>query len=429
MTMMKIAKGSYAAALISAFGLAWISPQALARVEETDPSVSYTVGWAQGDTSGTWSGGTAAVSAAPGAQATLTFTGTSVSWIGGRTPRTGIARVFVDGVFVAEVDTYSKTDEIRVPMFAATGLANASHTFTIEATGRQNAAAGAALVIVDAFDVPAATISRLQETDPSVAYTAGWVQDNPVVTLIPSVTHGITQGNSLRSWSAGAALVSTTPGAQVSFSFTGTAIDWIGARGNQSGIARVSLDGAFVAEVDLYLPTEQIQAAVFTAAGLADTSHTLTIEGTGRQNALSQNALIVVDAFEVTTPGIRHQDTDPAIAYGPDWIQGNRDKAYSEGASAESNIAGAQATITFTGTGISWIGARGPQCGIARIFLDGAFVEDFDTYFRTEGPQHTDFSIAGLPAGTHTLTIQVMGDKNPLSTDRWILIDAFDVTP
>ena len=426
--MMKIAKRSYAAALISTFGLAWISPQALARVEETNPSVSYTVGWTQGDASRTWSGGTAAVSTAPGAQAAFTFTGSSVSWIGGRTPGTGIARVFLDGNLLAEVDTYSKTEEIRVPMFAATGLTDASHTLTIEVTGRQNAAAASNLVVVDAFDVPAATISRLQETDPSVTYSAGWAQDNQIVTLIPSITQGFTQGISLRLWSAGAARLSTTPGAQATFNFMGTAIDWIGARGNQSGIARVFLDGAFVTEVDLYSPTEQIQAAVFTAAGLADTSHTLTIEGTGRQNAASQNALIVVDAFDVTTSGTRHQDTDPAIAYGPGWMQGNRDKAYSEGASAESDASGSQATITFTGTGISWIGARGPQCGIARIFLDGAFVEDFDTYFQTEGPQHTDFTVGGLAAGTHTLTIQVVG-KNPLSTDFWILIDAFDVTP
>jgi len=427
--VIKIAKRSYVvAALISTFGLAWISPQALARVEETDPSVSYTMGWAQGDTSGTWSGGTAAVSAAPGAQATISFTGTSVSWIGGRTPQTGIARIAVDGVFVAEVDTYSKSQEIRVPMFEATGLANASHTLTIEVTGRQNAAASSALVVVDAFDIPAVTISRLQETDPSVTYSFGWVQDNPVVTLIPGVTTGFTQGVSLRGWSAGAARLSTTPGAQATFTFNGTGISWIGARGTQSGIARVSLDGALVAVVDLYSPTEQIQAEVFAAKGLTDTSHTLTIEGTGQQNASSQNALIVVDALEVTTSGTRHQDTDPAIAYGPSWIQGNRDKAYSEGAAAESNTLGAQAAITFNGTGISWVGARGPQCGIARIFLDGAFVEDVDTYSQTEGPQHTDFTASGLAAGTHTLTIQVIG-KNPLATDAWILLDAFDVTP
>jgi hypothetical protein len=426
---------NHAAALLTIFCAAWISPQALAqsgagptRIEETDPSVSYTVGWTPGDTSKTWSGGTAAVSTAPGAQATISFTGTSVSWIGGRTPATGVARVYVDGAFLSEVDTYSKTEEIRVPMFEATGLADASHTLTIEATGRQNASATGALIVLDAFDVPAQTISRLQETDPSVSFTPDWVQDNPVVTVIPGITTGWTQGASLRAWSAGAARISTTPGARATFTFTGTAVSWIGARGTQSGIALVSLDGVLLAEIDLYSPTEQIQAAVFTATGLADASHTLVVEGTGRQNPAAQNGLIVVDAFDVTTSGTRHQDTDPAIAYGGGWIQGNRDKAYSEGATAESNTVGAQATITFTGTGISWIGARGPQCGIARIFLDGAFVEDFDTYAQTEGPQHTDFTATGLAAGTHTLTIQVIG-KNPISTDAWILIDAFDVAP
>jgi hypothetical protein len=139
--------------------------------------------------------------------------------------------------------------------------------------------------------------------------------------------------------------------------------------------------------------------------------------------------LIVVDGFEVTLSGTRHQDTDPAIAYGAGWIQDNRDKAYSEGATAESETVGAQATITFTGTGIRWIGARGPQTGIARISLDGAVVQDsFDTYSQTEGPQHTDYFKDGLTNTTHTLTIEVIG-KNPLSTNAWILIDAFDVIP
>src|SRR5882762_9582212 len=154
--MLKIGRGPWAAVLLAVSSLGWISTQALARVEETNPSVSYTVGWTQGDISRTWSGGTAAVSTAPGAQATISFSGTSVSWIGGRTPQTGIARVFLDGSLLAEVDTYSKTEEIRVPMFRATGLADARHTLTIEVTGQQNASATSNLIIVDAFDLPAA---------------------------------------------------------------------------------------------------------------------------------------------------------------------------------------------------------------------------------------------------------------------------------
>ena len=429
--MKKIARHDCAAALLLMFGVAWLSPHALAqsaptRYEQTDPSVTYTAGWSQ-DSSRSWSAGSAAVSTTPGAQATFTFTGPSVNWIGGRGPWAGIARVSVDGAFVAEVDAYS-SEEIRVTMFTVNGLTNASHTLTIEVTGQMNAAALSNYVVVDAFDVPGPAVSRLQETDPDVTYTAGWVQDNTLNSLAPGITNGVIPNVSLRNWSAAAATLSTTPGAQATFNFTGTAVTWIGARGTQAGIADVFLDGSLVAEVDLYSPTEQIQQAVFTAAGLADASHTLTIAVTGRQNPASQGALVVVDAFEVTSSGIQIQETDPSIAYGPGWIQDNRDKAYSQGSSAESNTVGAQATFTFTGTGVRWIGARGPQTGIARVFLDGAFVQDIDTYALTEGPQHTDFTATGLAAGTHTLTIQVIG-KNLASTNFWILVDAFDVIP
>src|SRR5207249_7474211 len=209
-----------------------------------------------------------------------------VSWIGGRAASTGIARISLDGVFLTEVDTYSKAGEKRGPTFAATGLANARHSLRIEVTGRQNAAAMNAFVVVDAFDVPAATVSRLQETDPSITYSAGSL-----------VAPDWLPFDTSRAWSAGLATLSKTPGAQATITFIGTGISWIGARGPQTGIARVSLDGVAVPPIDTYSATEQIQAEVFTRQGLADTSHTLTIEVTGDQNTLSTSPLIVVDGF------------------------------------------------------------------------------------------------------------------------------------
>ena len=384
-------------------------PPPAQRLEENNASVVYTSGWTQGDTSRPWSGGTAALSATPGARATLTFTGTSVTWIGGRSASTGIANVYLDGAFWAEVDTSQLTEEVRVTMFTVSGLAATTHTLAIEATGRNNPASTSPLIVVDAFDVPAPAVSRLQETDPDITYTAGWVPD------------------STRSWSAGAATLTATPGAQATVPFTGTAVTWIGARGNQCGIARVYLDGSLVAEVDAYSSTEQIQAALFTATGLADSPHTLTITSTGAQNPASFGNLVVIDAFEVTTSGIEVQETDPSISYGAGWQQ-SRDHAYNQGVTAESNTFGAQATFTFTGTGISWISARGPQTGMARVYLDGAFVTEIDTYASTESPQHTIFSRRGLAPGSHTLTMQVSG-RNPVSRDAWILIDAFVIVP
>src|SRR5882724_3886433 len=152
-------------------------PPASTRFEDTDPSVVYSgPGWRPDKYAALSNGGATATDQA-GAQATFTFTGTSVSWIGGRWTEEGIARVFLDGAFVAEVDTYSPTKEVQVPLFTALDLANTSHTLTIEVTGRKNVASKFAFVLVDAFDVPAVTISRLQDTDPKVVFSgAGWVQ-------------------------------------------------------------------------------------------------------------------------------------------------------------------------------------------------------------------------------------------------------------
>jgi Big-like domain-containing protein len=127
-------------------------PSTGTRVEETDPSITYTGDWMQADPRA-WSGGTATVSLTAGAQATFAFTGTSVKWIGFRGPQTGIARVFLDGVLIAEVDTYSPTEEVQVVVFMATSLANTSHDLTIEVTGQQNPASTNPYIVVDAFDI------------------------------------------------------------------------------------------------------------------------------------------------------------------------------------------------------------------------------------------------------------------------------------
>ncbi|HEU4645426.1 MAG TPA: Ig-like domain-containing protein, partial [Burkholderiales bacterium] len=89
-------------------------PQAVRRFEESDARVSYSLGW--GASQGgwfAWSGGAAAETTVPGARATFNFEGTSATWIGYRSGRSGIARVFLDGVQLADVDLFARTDEPR----------------------------------------------------------------------------------------------------------------------------------------------------------------------------------------------------------------------------------------------------------------------------------------------------------------------------
>jgi len=388
------------------------------RYEESHAAVSLSSGWTQSDAgSFAWSGGAAVQSTVPRAQANFTFTGTSVTWIGTRNVSSGIALVKVDGGSGTEVDLFARPEVIHTPIIAVNGLSPGSHTLTIEVTGRQNADALSNIVQVDAFEVQAPVVSHLQETDPDVIFTAGWVQ-----------------ADSNLAWSGGGvftfpdppvggARVTETPGAKVTLTFRGTSINWSGYRGPDAGIARVSLDGV-VSEVDTYSPTNRIQAIVFTATGLADTSHTLTIEATGERNGASTGAKIVVDAFDVTTPGRRYQERDAAVTYSGAWLHGNVNRTWSEGAASTSAAAGASVTFTFTGTSVSWIGCRKLSTGRAKITLDGV-VSEIDTYLEApiEGYQHSVFRADGLANGTHTLTIEGLSDG------AFIVVDAFDVRP
>ena len=391
-------------------------PAAVRRFEETDPSVSYSVGWFQRNPDDwvAWSGGAAVQSVTPGARATFTFTGTSVTWIGYRSVDSGIARVFVDGGFVSDVDLFARRNESSARIFTVQGLSESTHTLTIEVTGQKHPDSQFNLVLVDAFDVPAPVVSHLQDTDPDISYTTGW-----------------TGGDFSKPWSGGAATLSTTPGAQATLTFSGTAISWVGYRGPEAGIARVFLDGVLAGEVDTYFRAPRIQDTLFTATGLADASHTLTIEATGLKNSASTDTLVLVDAFDVTKSGTRFQEEGPSVTYTGNWIHGNLNRSWSEGTISESSTPGAQVTLTFTGTAVSWIGCRKATTGIARVFLDGVFVQEIDTFepFPIEGYQHTVFTATGLVDGIHTLTIEATGRKNPAASAAWVVVDAFDVRP
>jgi hypothetical protein len=329
------------------------------RIEQTAPSITYTAGWVKDNASRPWSGGTAAYSTAAGAQATFTFTGTSVSWNGWRGPHSGIARVVLDGVFVAEVDTYKTTEEIRAKVFSATGLAAGSHTLTIEVTGLKNAASTNTYIVVDAFDV------------------------NPNYNVTTAVTANGPANIYWREFERGYVYVNPTP----------------------HDVASVTLPQASrqLTHDNLNSPRDAIPSV-----------SAISLNG--------HHAAILLKTLA------RFEQTAPSITYTAGWVKDNASRPWSGDTAAYSTTAGTQATFNFTGTSVSWIGARGPQTGIARVVLDGVFVAEVDTYKTTEEIQATAFSATGLAAGSHTLTIEVTGLKNAASTHTYIVVDAFDVT-
>ena len=309
-----------------------------------------------------------------GATASFTFTGTSVRWLGMRGRNSGKARVRVDGGPAKGVDmTSAPNDIVRAPIITIYDLSDGPHTLTIEVVS--------GLVVVDAFDVqPQTTVSHWQDTDPNAKFSAGWTKASAAgPPILPWSGNGVRNPPEL----AVTAQETYTADETLTLPFRGTAISWIGYRGPDGGIALVQVDGGTPVEVDTYSPTVKYQAEVFKATGLADANHTLKITATGGRNAASSSTRIVVDAFDVMTPGRRYEEYDLSITKSalppdappdaiPHWNR-NPGRVWSEGFAATSNRTGATLTFSFTGTSVSWIGCQKSSAGGLPTFISTAF--------------------------------------------------------
>ncbi|MGH8706823.1 MAG: Ig-like domain-containing protein, partial [Burkholderiales bacterium] len=184
---------------------------------------------------------------------------------------------------VAVTDT---TSPYSTP-FDTTGVSDGPHTIAARAFDAAGNVATSSTVTVNVANSGSGSGSaRFEETAVSITGT-GWQLRGPEVA----------------TFSDGTAGSSDVAGDTASFTFSGTAVSWIGLRCNVCGIATVSIDGVERGSVDT-TGTAAIGSpglaseSVFTASGLAAGTHTLVIRVTG--TTTSDGAHIIVDAFDVT---------------------------------------------------------------------------------------------------------------------------------
>jgi hypothetical protein len=125
---------------------------------------------------------------------------------------------------------------------------------------------------------------------------------------------------------------------------------------------------------------------------------------------------------------IRIEESSTAVAYAGTWDQGNTARNWSGGTAALGFVEGQRATVSFGGTGVSWVGFQAPFAGIANVYLDGTLVKTVDLYAAAETVQAVLFTASGLASAPHTLTIEATRTKNTASADYIVVVDAFDVT-
>ncbi len=401
------------------------------RYEQSDSHLGYAGTWSKSTTTSA-SGGDFVYANAKGTSVTITFTGTYLGLIAKKSSAYGIAKVTLDNKTPVMVDLYSAGTAYVQKVWNSGNLTAGSHTVRIEWTGTKNAAATDTNIGLDGLDLignltqatatpPASspTATRYEQTDARLSYTGTWGT-------------GLNPGASGGSWG-----YANTGGSLVTAKFTGTSIAWVTVKSPNYGIAQVTLDGGAPLTVDLYSPGTTWQQKVWSATGLSDSAHTLTIAYTGTKNPAAARAYIGVDAFDVqgtltqaSSPppppppaSTRFEQTDSHIAFAGTWATFSA-TGPSGGSYLRANTSGASATIAFTGTYLSWIATRGTTLSKAKVSLDGGAAVSVDLAASAVAYQQRVWNTGTLPEGAHTVKIS----WDPVNAaGKYISVDAVEV--
>ena len=309
--------------------------------------------------------------------ASLVFYETGVRWIGSKTPNSGVAKVHIDGDWVATIDQYSPTTVRGVKLFEKKDLGPGSHTVKVYWTGEHD---------------PAVT-----EPDVRTSVTSFVVAD----TTAPESPRSI--------WAAPAGT-----GIQVEWSES-TEADVAGYRVYRSAGSQTSYE-----PIDTGLIQESSLLDDPLTPGLMYRYQVTAVDASGNESEPST----VASATTAVSTGT-HENTSAAITFTGGWTTASSTR--DSGGNYATLTSTGDARFSFSGTGIKWVTRTNNYSGIAQVYIDGVPVIKVDLYSATQLFQQTVFSKLGLPDGTHTIRVERTGTLNPASTGRGISLDAFVV--
>jgi hypothetical protein len=342
-----------------------------------------------------------------------TFYGQAIEWIGDRYSTYGKADVYLDGSLVsADVDLYAPEKRYWQNLYSNLNLSLGFHTLKIVVDGTKNPASSGYNVNIDylAYAISPVRVYDDAETG-AITYNGTWS------TFTDTGDYGSTEHNGNI----------TSNSAQLSF--TGTGVQWIGAKYNSYGKANIYVDGVLkVNGIDQYSSTKQYQQVLYQITGLSSGAHTIKVEVAGTKNASSSGFYVNVDDFRVLTGGANQvDDRSTAVTYaGGSWAGFDDPWLAYGGTETNSNTTSHYVQYTFTGTSIAWIGAKNFNLGKANVYIDGVLqINGVDQYASSKQYQQVLYLKTGLTNASHTIKIEVAGTKNASSSGYYVNVDAF----
>ena len=396
------------------------STWAITRTEDSDPAIVYTGTWiAVTNTllTGHASHADFTKSSTAGDSISFDFSGTwihvgfATDWKGGE------AAILIDGTSQGTLDLYTR--DIDEAGFVFDGLADQPHTLTIVVDGTKNPYSSGLEVkldYIDTWDGTQMPDGTFEETYPRVWYSADWDFLSE-----PSASGG------------GYAKTNFQGDNTAWFPFTGDSISLTAMATSGGEESRLFIDGQPLANIELY-STDPV-SRTFSFNGLGSGPHVLTVRhmlGAVGLDAISTPGSPPFYAGNVEPGIVRYEEYDPAIRYNDHEMRYRPQSWYlelpgqaSQGAVISSHTANDQISFSFNGSWLN-LGFRARnQGGLAEVAIDGVSQGMIGLY--STGENVRSFQYGGLSAGSHTLTITVLGQPDPPSSDSYIYLDYIDV--
>ncbi len=205
------------------------------------------------------------------------------------------------------------------------------------------------------------------------------------------------------------------PGTAVTSGLVALRVPWSGSDAT-SGIARYELarstDGGAWTTISTTLtsPTTELRLA---------TLHSYAFRVRAIDKAGNTGAWVASASFRVG----RFSEFNPTIRYSGSWTTVTS-FVYWGGGAKKTTRAGAQASITFAGRSVAWVARKGPDRGIARLYVNGTPVATVDLYSPTYQGQRVVWVHSWTTSASRTIAVRALGTAGRPRIDLDALIIA-----
>ncbi|MDX6253669.1 MAG: large repetitive protein [Frankiales bacterium] len=210
---------------------------------------------------------------------------------------------------------------------------------------------------------------------------------------------------------------------QIDFSFSGSAVKLVGVRTTDGGYGLVSVDGVPRKTVNFHAGKTAYGVVLYSAL-LSEGHHVVSVTVKGSHPKSSKGNAVNVDALKVDGRTLQQSSASQH------WARHRSTDAFNGSYDAEASFIttwhGSKPTLatTFAGKAVHVVGCKSPDGGKYGVYVDGKLKATGDAFQKFTSCNKVLVRVNGLSAGSHKVTVALLGTHSKVSTGTKVSVDA-----